>query len=123
MTDTIPSFKEAFAKVLEHAGLVYDGHIDTKRDTWKDMDIEDLEGMLQKEIEEYHAEFSTRGMFGESLDIVNFAIMIAARRLKMFEDTQRWQTRMRDKRPRISPAQRKQIELEDAEAVVAEAEE
>ena len=94
MTDTILPFKEAFAKVLEHAGMAYDGHLDTKRDTWKEKDVAELEEMLQNEIEEYHYAFSTKEMFTEALDIVNFAVMIAARRLKMFEDTQRWQARM-----------------------------
>jgi len=94
MPDSVPSFKEAFAKVLELAGLTYDGHIFTKRDTWKEADLEYLEAMLQKNIEEYHSAFTTKGIFAESLDIVNFAIMIAARRLEIFENTERWEARM-----------------------------
>lgn len=95
MPDSVPTFKEAFAKVLELAGLTYDGHISTKRDTWKKKDIQELEGMLQKEIEEYSSAFSDRNILGEALDVVNLAIMIAARRLEIVENVPRWEARIR----------------------------
>lgn len=93
MPDSVPSFKEAFAKVLELAGLAYDGHLDTKRDTWKKKDIKELEWMLKNEIEEYHSAFSDKAILGEALDVVNFALMIAARRLEFFEHTLNYQAR------------------------------
>lgn len=98
MTDASQPFKEAFAKVLELAGLTYDGHLDSKRDTWKEADLEYLEAMLHKNIEEYHSAFSDKGILGEALDVVNFAIMIAARRLEILENAPKWEAQMRGSR-------------------------
>jgi hypothetical protein len=98
MSDSVPSFKEAFAKVLELAELTYDGHILTKRDTWKEADMEYLEAMLHKNIEEYHSAFADRAILGEALDVVNFAIMIAARRLEILKNVPRWEARMKGSR-------------------------
>jgi hypothetical protein len=76
-----PTFEESFTLTLSHAALIYEGHNRTKRDSWKDKSIMELEEMLQKEVKEYLSATGLKEMFAESLDIVNFALMIATRRM------------------------------------------
>lgn len=81
----LPTFQEAFARVLECAALIYEAHNSEKGDSWKDVPIIELEEFLHGELEEYLCIFDTREMFFESLDIVNFALMIATRRMMEVE--------------------------------------
>ena len=76
-----PTFQESFALTLSHAALIYEGHNRAKRDTWKDVSIMRLEEMLQNEVKEYLSTTGLKEMFAEALDIVNFALMIATRRM------------------------------------------
>ena len=77
-----PTFQEAFHLTLDYAAEVYEGHNRAKRDTWKDKSIMKLEDMFQKEVREYLSTTDLKERFAEALDIVNFALMIATRRME-----------------------------------------
>jgi len=76
-----PTFQEAFSLTLDYAAQIYEGHNRAKRDTWKDVSIMRLEEMLQREVKEYLSATDLKKRFAEALDIVNFALMIATRRM------------------------------------------
>lgn len=76
-----PTFQDAFPQVLEHTALIYEIHNPEKEDTWKDVPVVELEKMLQKEVKEYLETIGAEDMFSKSLNIVNFALMIATRRM------------------------------------------
>lgn len=76
-----PTFQEAFSTTLAYAAQIYELHNRAKRDSWKDMSIMELEDMLQKEVKEYLSTIDLKDKFAEALDIVNFALMIATRRM------------------------------------------
>ena len=82
MTGAPPTFQEVFSTTLAYAAQIYEGHNRAKRDTWKDESMEYLETMLQKEVREYLSTTDLKDMFAEALDIVNFALMIATRRME-----------------------------------------
>lgn len=76
-----PTFQEAFIFVLEHAARVYEAHNPVKGDTWKDCPIQHLEKLLLNEVAEYFQSSDPHNKFVEAIDLVNFALMIAARRM------------------------------------------
>lgn len=71
---------EDFAQALADAKQVYDYHAIKKGDGWKDCSIKFLFGKLTEEYEEFmESTPKSEEEYREVLDIVNVALMLAAR--------------------------------------------
>jgi len=79
MSEEKEVFNVFFDDVFDLAKNIYMAKRPQKGDTWQTCDIEYLERELAKKLEEYRNAIDTRDILQGSLDILNFALMIAAR--------------------------------------------
>jgi len=80
MDDTYSGFITMFWGVLDEAFRVYESHRDEKRDSWKDIPIHELRGLVVKEYFEWTAtENDSIDEYHETIDLILVAMMLADR--------------------------------------------
>ena len=72
-------FNKNFDKTLKDADTLFRSHSREKDDSWKVIDIADLEKGLFKDIDEFENARTNEDKYHELLDIINWALMLATR--------------------------------------------